>query len=60
MNGEIRRAKIIALARGEYACDEINVDDDAKLSEGDANGAWVQAWVWVNFSDTEFDKEIEE
>lgn len=26
--------------------DDIEVDDDAKLSETD-NGVWVQAWVWV-------------
>ena len=36
------------------------IDDDAKISEGDNNGAYVQAWVWVPFSGTELDKEIKE
>lgn len=26
--------------------DNIEIDDDALVSEGDG-GAWVQAWVWV-------------
>lgn len=36
------------LARKMYSegNDDINVDDDAKLSEG-SDGVWVQAWVWV-------------
>lgn len=41
-----RRAEIIKLARQE--CDEegvCEIDDDAKVSEGDDNGAYVQAWV---------------
>lgn len=29
------------------------------VSEGDDNGAYVQAWVWVSFAGTEFDKEKE-
>jgi len=36
---------------------ELEIDSDAKVSEGDDNGAYVQAWVWVSFADTEFDKE---
>jgi hypothetical protein len=39
--------------------DELNVDG-AITSEGDDNGSWVLAWVWVDFADTEFDKEAEE
>lgn len=35
------------------------VDADAKVSEGDNNGAYVQAWVWVSFVDTPLDKELE-
>ena len=26
---------------------EIEVDDNARVSFGDDNGAYVQAWVWV-------------
>ena len=29
------------------ANDELEIDADAKVSAGDDNGAWVQAWVWV-------------
>lgn len=39
----------IARARRLYAQgsdDDIEIDDDALVSEGDG-GAWVQAWVWV-------------
>lgn len=32
------------------------IEDDAKVSEGEDNGAYVQAWVWVDFTDTELDK----
>ena len=46
------------MARDEYQRDgEVEVDDNAKLSEGDDNGTYVQAWVWVSFADTPFDKE---
>jgi hypothetical protein len=33
-------------AREMYSDDDIEIDDDALVSEGDG-GAWVQAWVWV-------------
>jgi hypothetical protein len=35
----------------------LEVDLDAVVSEGDDNGAYVQAWVWVDFADTDLDKE---
>lgn len=47
-----RRAEILKLARLEG-----EVDDDAKVSEGDDNGAYVQAWVWVSFAGTALDKD---
>lgn len=35
-------------AREDYAQgDDIEIDADAKVSQGDDPGAWVQAWVWV-------------
>lgn len=40
------RDDLLQRARDEYACDEVNIDEDALLSIGDG-GAWVQAWVWV-------------
>ena len=36
---------------------KLEIDNDAEISEGDHNGAYVQAWVWVSFAGTEFDKE---
>ena len=60
LNSTSRDRNILALARlqreqeGDAA---IEIDDDAKVSEGDDNGCYVQAWVWVDFSNTAFDKE---
>ena len=59
MTKEARRLAIVELARAlplvrEGECE---VDDNAKLSEGDDNGAYVQAWIWVTFSGTPLDKE---
>lgn len=37
---------------------ELEIDlPTAVVSEGDDNGAYVKAWVWVSFAGTEFDKE---
>lgn len=38
-------------AEREYANDDIDIDDNAVVSrcgDEDANGAYVQAWVWVS------------
>lgn len=43
--------EIIARARQRYcerSSDDIEIDDDPKLSRGD-DGCWVQAWVWVRY-----------
>lgn len=46
------------LAKDEYYRDgEIEIDDNATISEGEDNGACVQAWVWVSFADTPLDKD---
>lgn len=44
------RQKFIEAARSEYQNDDIEIDDNAQLSEVNdgAAGAWVQAWVWVS------------
>lgn len=58
---EERRQKIVALADAEYGKDgELEFDSNAIVSEGDDNGAYVQAWQWVDFAGTEFDKEKED
>jgi hypothetical protein len=55
-----RRNKIVELANEAHGCEgdlQIEFDDDAIVSEGEDNGAYVQAWVWLDFSGTEFDKD---
>lgn len=56
-----RDRKIVDMAHDECHVDgETEVDDDAIVSEGDDNGAYVQAWVWVSFAGTPFDKDAED
>ena len=51
-----RRLAIIELAKEQHPCDGIEIDSDAKLSEGDDNGCYVAAWVWTDFNGTPFEK----
>lgn len=42
------RQEYIKQARAEYQSEgKIEIDDNAKLSRGTDNGAYVEAWVWV-------------
>lgn len=41
---------IIQSAVQEYECDDIQIENNPRISVGD-NGAWVQAWVWVSTED---------
>ena len=60
MTPEERRKAIIELARAEHQSEgSVEIDDNAELSEGDYNGCYVQAWVWVDFAGTPLDKELE-
>ena len=45
------RSEIRAMAKDRWHRDgEIEIDDNAKVSvSGDGEGAYVQAWVWVDF-----------
>tara|TARA_R110000868_G_scaffold307677_1_gene569333 strand:- start:703 stop:978 length:276 start_codon:yes stop_codon:yes gene_type:complete len=61
-----REAEILAIAErsGAFNCDhgiEIGDPSDAHVmvSEGEDNGAYVRAWVWVSFEGTPLDKEEE-
>jgi hypothetical protein len=55
---EERRLAIIGLARSEHQENgQVEIDDNAQLSEGADNGCYVQAWVWVDFASTRFDEE---
>ena len=50
---------IFALAKGQHKDGELEIDDSAAIAvsgpDGD-NGAYVSAWVWVDFADTPLDK----
>jgi hypothetical protein len=53
-----RRNLIVAYFNEKFARDgENEVDDDALLSEGEDNGAYVETWTWLDFSETPWDKE---
>lgn len=45
---------------GVFREGDLEMDDNAMISEGDDNGCYVQVWKWVDFNGTEFDKEAEE
>lgn len=56
-----RRERIFELARKNPMLrdGELELDENAKtkISEGDDNGAYIQAWMWVSFDDTDLDKD---
>lgn len=54
-----REDQIRELANQQYCRDDgPEIDDDSKVSESDdENGAYVQAWVWVDFAGTDLDRE---
>jgi hypothetical protein len=54
-----RREQILAIARRNQNLrdGELELDDNAKVSEGDDNGAYIQTWMWVPFDGTPLDKE---
>jgi hypothetical protein len=56
-----RELDIIELARQDVRLDDtLEIDGEPKVSEGDDNGAWVAAWIWVDFSGTSLDKNKED
>ncbi len=56
-----RDEELLKLARDQRGREgEIEFDEGAKVSEvaeGGDNGAYVQAWVWIDFTATGLDKE---
>jgi hypothetical protein len=57
LSAAARKEAIRDLARDKYARDgELEIDHGAKVSEGSDDGAYVQAWVWVDLSDTALSK----
>ena len=54
---DVRRRAIIEIAREQKQKEGfLEIDDGAQVSEGDDNGCYVAAWVWVEFAGTRFDK----
>ncbi len=50
---------VLTLAKRAGRDGEIEVDESAIVSEGDDNGAYVSAWLWVSFEDSALDKSVE-
>lgn len=51
----------VGLARDQWEKEgEIEIDDYAIVSNGSDNGAYVMAWVWVDYADTEYDKDLKD
>jgi hypothetical protein len=44
---EETNANYRAAARAHYGSDDIEIDENAVVSKGDDDGAFVAAWVWV-------------
>lgn len=55
---ELRELKIRRLAHGSSMLrdGELELDENAKISEGDDNGAYIQTWMWVSFEGTVLDR----
>jgi len=58
---ESRRA-VVELARLDPRVREgdLEIDDNAVVSWGCDNGAYVQAWLWLSFEGTALDEDAEE
>lgn len=51
-----RKIGELAMATLTRSDGTLEFDPNPPVSEGDDNGAYVQAWAWVDFAGTEFDK----
>jgi hypothetical protein len=60
--GEIDHKAVLDLARKDPKVHEgeLEIDDNAVVSYGGDNGAYVQAWLWVDFADTSLDEKAED
>lgn len=47
-DGSLSYERLIELAKEEYECEDIEVDDLPYTSRS-KEGAWVQAWVWIPY-----------
>jgi len=51
----------LAMEQGLFIDGEVELGDEGDtpsvlVSEGECNGAYVRAWVWVDFAGTDLDK----
>lgn len=55
---EADRLAVVEFARKDHRIHEgeLEIDGDAVVSHGGDNGAYVQAWIWIDFAGTPFDK----
>lgn len=51
-----RVARIRDLAKEHESEGDLELDEDAIVSEGDDNGAYVQMWKWIDFGGTDLCK----
>ena len=56
----VREVRMRALADIQYRhITGLMIDGDAVVREDPVdNGCYVQAWLWVDFADTQYDKEL--
>jgi hypothetical protein len=51
---------VIELARKQWSADShCEIEDNARVSHGEDNGAYVAAWLWVDFAGSGLDKNID-
>ena len=49
----------LALKQGGFD-DDFELDENFCASEGEDNGAFIRCWLWIDFSETELDKESDD
>jgi hypothetical protein len=59
MTDEYRAKEIFELATALEIKGEVELTEALpyNFQESDDNGAWVKAWIWVDFAGTELDKD---
>lgn len=59
MTDKEREETILTIASDQnlFSDGECELAEPVVISEGEDNGAYVQAWVWVSFADTSLDKD---
>lgn len=45
--------EMVRLARKLYGTDDVEIDEDAKVSDAMPEGLWIQAWVWLSAEEME-------